>query len=391
MKELQTKLAEMKLDGWLLYDYKRSNPFFHLFLKTPSNKTFTRRVIYWVPQTGEPVKLVSAVEEHLLDDIPGKKIIYRNWSEWQEAIRTLLSGKKTIALEYSPLGAIPAISRVDAGTVDLIRKCGVEVASSENLLQYYTSILSEEQAESHFRAAQHLENIAEETWKFITSSVQNKKQINEYHVQQFMLERMAHYQMETDHPPICATNEHSADPHYDTNEKSAKVIKLGDWVLLDLWAKEKGEQTIYADITRVGVLAEAPSELQSKIFTIVDKARMAAIAAVEGRFSSGKVMQGWEIDEICRREIALTGYEDTFIHRTGHNIGQEVHGLGANLDNFESHDTRFLITGLCFSIEPGIYLKGSFGVRLECDMYLSPQGKAIVTGGLQRAIWLLRV
>jgi Xaa-Pro dipeptidase len=329
------------------------------------------------------------IESHTLDHVPGKKWIYRGWREFEDRLEDLSLKGKRIAMEYSPCNALPIISKVDAGTVELVRKKGAEVVSSANLLQNDT-IWTPEQLAVHLEAADALNQIAEATWAFISLGLRNDQVLTDYRVQQFMLEEMEKRGLVTADPPICAVNAYSADPHYAPTLERAEPIQAGDFILIDLWCKKKKERSVYADIARVGVAAERPTDRQRDIFDIVKKARHAATDFIKDRLKEQKSIQGWEVDQICRDVIAQAGYGDYFIHRTGHNIGEHVHGPGANLDNFETHDVRCLLPGTCFSIEPGIYLPDEFGVRLEYDVYLDGE-KVLITGGIQEQIECLLV
>lgn len=377
LREVQQTLKEQNIEGWLLYDYKHSNTLAHEFLEIPSEKHVTRRFLYWIPKIGEPIKIVPLIEPYTLDHLPGVKWFYRSWTELERLIFSITTESTNIAMEYSSLNSLPSVSKVDAGTIELIQKSGAKVVSSANILQKYTSVLSPTQLKSHFEAAKLLETIVDKTWTFILS-----KTVTEYDVQQFMLNEMITQGYITDHPPICAVNAHSADPHYSPEKSNSKQIHPGDFILLDLWCKKDHPDAIYADIARVGVLGK-PTARQQEIFEIVKKAREMAISFI----SSKKSIQAWEVDQQCRDYITKAGYGEFFIHRTGHNIGKEVHGPGANLDNFETHDFRELLPGTCFSVEPGIYLPQEFGVRLEYDVYLTPTREIQITGGIQEKIF----
>lgn len=389
IKEVQKDLKEQELEGWLLYDYHHANDLAYAFLEISCGKMATRRFFYWIPQKGEPIKIVSLVEPYALDHLPGAKWYYRGWQDLERLLFSFAVKNGKIAMEYSPYNALPNVSRVDAGIVELIRKTGAHVVSSANLLQKYTSVWSPQQLESHLAAAHVLDKIAEKTWSFIEHSLQQQKRIDEYQVQQFMLDQMDKENCITDDWPICAVNGHSADPHYFPVKERAAPIRKGDFILIDLWCKQKIPHSVYADITRVGVAAAKPSSRQEEIFQIVRKARDHGTNFIQQNYQKNTPIQGWQVDQMCRDVISDSGYGDFFIHRTGHNIGEVVHGPGANLDNLETHDYRTLISGTCFSMEPGIYLPQEFGVRLEYDIYLNPNGEVMVTGGIQEQIAMM--
>ncbi len=386
INDIQTYLIEQQLCGWVIYDFRRSNPLAVTVLGISEQTHLTRRTFYWIPQTGKPIKVVHRIENHVFDHLPGETIKYSTWKELDHAIREVLHDAKIVAMEYSPNNAIPYISVVDGGVIDLVRHCGVDVVSSADLLQAYTATLDAEQIDSHLQAASVLERAVAGAWKLIEEHLQADKVIKEYDVQQFLLKYFEKEGCVTCDAPICAVNEHAADPHYAPSATTSSQIKKGDFILIDLWCKQDKPRAVYGDITRVGVAADEPTDRQKKIFEIVKAARDCATELVKQRFSEDKRIEGWEVDKAARDVIESKGYGQYFIHRTGHNIGQETHGVGANMDNYETYDSRQIIPNTCFSIEPGIYLPGEFGVRLEYDVLVDAQGTVRVTGGEQQAI-----
>jgi Xaa-Pro aminopeptidase len=373
-------LKERKLDGWLLYDFHRSNELAHRFLSIPSSQMVTRRFFYWIPAEGEPTKLVHAIEAHALDHCPGEKRVYASWQVLETELKHLLQGKKKIAMEY---GKIPYISKVDGGTIDLVRSMGVEVVSSGDFLLYFTSVLTKKQMESQKRAATLLSQLVQGAWHWIRKALHEKQELTEYQIQQWLLDRFKEHKLITDGPPIVAVNAHSADPHFETLREGASKINSGDLLLIDLWAKEETEDAVYGDLTKVAVAAKAPSPKQQEIFQLVRSAQKASIALVRERFAKKEALQGWEVDEAARTVIRTGGHAEHFIHRTGHNIETHLHGSGTHMDNLEMHDTRPVLPMTCFSVEPGIYLPGEFGIRLESDVLVYKDGSIEVTGGEQ--------
>lgn len=386
LKEVQELLKKQETSGWLLYDFRRSNLLAYTFLEIPLGKLLTRRFFYWIPQEGEPIKIVPMIEPHTLDHLPGTKWLYRGWQELERLLFTLVVENGKIAMEYSPYNALPIISKVDAGTIELLRKAGAEIVSSANLLQRYTSVWTDFQFKTHLEAAEVLNEIAALTWTFIEKSLTDKIPLDEFQVQRFMLHAMHERGCTTEDHPTCAVNGNTADPHYCPKEFHSESIHPGDFILIDLWCKQEKPNAVYADITRVGVAAKKPSDLQQEIFKIVKGAQNAATEFVKEHYGRGEHIQGWQVDQVARDFIAESGYGDYFMHRTGHNIGEDVHGPGANLDNLETHDYRELLPGTCYSVEPGIYLPKEFGVRLEYDIYLDKEGKCLVTGGIQNEL-----
>lgn len=385
--KIQKLLEGYKIDGWLLYDFKRSNPFVCSLLEISKNTLLTRRFFYWIPMTGEPVKIVSAVENPL-KGLPGKEKVFYSWYDLEEILEGILKDVPRIAMEYSPFAAVPEISKVDGGTIDLVRKFGPEVVSSGNLLQEMTSVWDESKWQSQQEAAQILDAIAENTWIWIEKNLKENITISEYDVQKWMFSQIEENGCTTNHPPICAVNENSADPHYSPDPEKSKIIKGGDWILIDLWCKKNTPGAVYADITRVA--SYKPTKKQLHVFSLVKKAQEKALELVKERYEHNIPIFGFEVDRAARKVIEDSGYSEFFIHRTGHNIDEDDHGPGAHIDDLETHEIRRLLPGTCFSIEPGIYLKGEFGVRLEYDVFLHPCGKVVVTGGIQEEVKFLR-
>ena len=386
VKKAQKYLKELHLDGWLLYDFRKTNELAHICLKIPDKTTTTRRFFYLIPKKEKPIKLVHGIEPHILDAHPGQMKMYTSWQSLEEQLADMLRGKRRVAMEYSPNNTIPYVSRVDAGTVDQIRSFGVEVVSSADFLAQFTSTLSPRQIESQIQAGKALDRILQDVWAWIAQLLTHKKTLREYDVQQKIIEEFTVRHMVTDHPPIVGVNAHSADPHYQPLKSSSSVIQMGDLILIDLWAKEKREDAIFADITRVAVAAHEPSEKQKKIFGVVRKAQLRALELIQECFQKKQRIEGWEVDDAAREVVQAAGFGKYFTHRTGHSIERTLHGSGAHIDNLETHDIRPLIPGSCFSIEPGIYLPGEFGIRLETDVLIHYDGSVQITGGQQEEI-----
>jgi Xaa-Pro aminopeptidase len=378
LQEIAAALAGARLDGWLFYDFRRSDPIAYRVLGLSPHGIATRRWFCYVPALGAPRALVSAVESHRLDALGVERIVYRSHEELSAGLARMLDGARHVAMDYSPRGAIPYVSRVDAGTVEMVRALGVEVVSSADLVQRFEAALGAEQLAGHRRAGAGLGAIVEETFAEIARRVRNRIPASEPLIQDFVIERIHARGLETAESPIVAAGAHSADPHYGVSRELNTPIRRGDFVLLDLWAKEPGADSIYADITWTGFAGESVPEDHARIFTIVAAARDAAAARVKSRVAAGAPITGREADRAAREVIERAGFGGAFVHRTGHSIGREVHGTGANLDSLETDDTRRLIEGACFSIEPGIYLPGRFGVRSEIDMTIE-KGRAEIT------------
>lgn len=386
INKIQSKLLQRQLDGWLFYDFRRCNDLACKLLEVPLSRLLTRRFFYWIPQKGKAIKIVSAIEDKILHHLPGETKTYRTWQELESLVGQAIKNLKKIAMEYSPRNAVPYISKVDGGTIDLVRSFGVEVISSGDLLQEFTSVWNEYKLNTHLAAADVLNQTVDNVWEYISQSLKFGRDITEIDVQRFILAQIEENGCITADLPICAVNEHSADPHYSPMPDHNKIIKPKDFILIDLWCKQKLEGAVYADITRVAVADSSPTEHQKMIFNVVRNAQKAGTQLIEQKLKVHQPVLGWEVDQACRNVIDKAGYGKNFIHRTGHNIDESDHGSGAHLDNYETQDKRELLPGTCFSIEPGIYLPGKFGVRLEYDVYIHPDLRFQITGGIQNEI-----
>jgi Xaa-Pro aminopeptidase len=376
---IQRALQEHKLDGWLFYGFRGNDPIAENILRLDHAKFTTRRWFYFVPATGAPKKLVHAIETGTLDSLPGDKHVYLPWQQLHQLLRQALGGAKKVAMQYSPMNTIPYISRVDAGTVELVRSFGVEVVTSADLVQVFEAVWSDEQLDSHLYAAKNMREIVDEVVKEVRRRVQDGVTVNEVAIQDFIVKQYDQRNLTAGHPPIVAINAHSADPHYAPNLDDNLPMRRGDFLLVDMWSKRRTPHAVYDDITWTFFIGDSVPAEHQKIFNVVRAGRDAAIKAAQMRYPTGEVLYGWQIDDEARKSITAAGYGEYFLHRTGHSIHEEVHGNGANIDNLETQDSRRLMARTCFSIEPGVYLKGTFGVRSEVDMYLS-ETEAIVTG-----------
>jgi Xaa-Pro aminopeptidase len=337
----------------------------------------SRRFAYCVPASGEPRKLVHRIEPGALDHLPGEKTVYLRWQEFESGVETLVSGMRRVALEYSPRLANPYVSRVDAGLLELLRGLAVEPVSSGDLIQVFEAAWDDDQWRMHREAAVHTDSAYARVWKFIADAIRSGQQITERMVQQEILAHFEEHGLFADHAPIVGVGPHSGDPHYETGDAP---IREGDFILVDLWAKLKKPRAVYSDLTRTAFVGTSVPSRNEEIFQIVASARDAAIARVRSAFASDEPLQGWQVDQAARDVIEQAGYGKYFVHRTGHSIGQETHGNGANMDNLETHEERRLLPRTCFSIEPGIYLP-EFGVRSEINVFIDSSKMVHVTGG----------
>ena len=391
VREIQAALREAKLSGWLFYDFRGSDPLAYRILKLDQHGITTRRWFYYVPAVGEPVKLVHSIERDKLDALPGRKIVYLPWQMLHDQLRRTLnpwpyryrqseSRYPHIAMQYSPDNSVPYVSRVDGGTVELIRSFQVVVESSADLVQKFEAVWTDEQLRTHTEASDKIHRIIQQAFAEIASRIRAGQAVNEYDIQQFMVRRYEEENLTSDgEPPIVAVNQNAANPHYEPTKDVHAPIKRGDFVLLDVWAKLKRPDAVYTDQTWTGYVGENVPEEYTRIFNIVRDARDSAVKFVQENVRAGKTIKGADVDDVSRGVITRAGYGQQFLHRTGHSIGEEVHGNGANIDDLETKDDRKIIPRTCFSIEPGIYLEGKFGVRSEIDVYVSERD-AMVTG-----------
>lgn len=377
--EIQAALDEAGLDGWLFAAFQHNDPISLDLLGLGGDKLVTRRCYYLVPRRGEPRKLVHALEPAMLDGLPGGRASYLRWQEHRAALGELVAGCKKLAAQYSPLNALPSISRLDAGTAEILRAAGCELVSAADLAQRFAATWSQEQLAGHRRANVHLHRLALEAFGRVGDALRAGRDADEYEIQQFLVEGFEQAGLWAESPPIVAVNAHSADPHYQPGPDHSSPIRRGDFLLIDLWAKEKPPSSVYADITWCGVCAPAPEERHQRIWDVVAAGRDAAWQLIADRYPAQPV-HGFEVDDAARQSIAASGYGERFIHRTGHSIGTSDHGQGANMDNLETHDTRRLLPMTGFSIEPGVYLEGDFGVRSEINVALTAE-RAEITGG----------
>jgi Xaa-Pro aminopeptidase len=380
LASVQAALQAANLDGWLLYDFRGLNVLARRVLDMPADAMLSRRWFYFVPAKGEPRKLVHQIEPRALDGVPGAAQRYLRWQELEAGVGSLLTGSRRVAMEYVPRNANPYVSRVDAGTVELVRSFGVEIVSSGDLIQQFEACWDDEQWAMHLEAAKHTRSAYDVAFGFIAERVRRVGSVRETEVQQRIMDHFAAHGLITDHPPICAVGSHSGDPHYEPGLVSDSPIRADDFVLIDLWAKLDKPRAVYSDLTWTGFVGTAVPEKYEKIFQIVTRARDAAIQRVRSAFANGAPLRGWEVDHAARDVIEQAGHGAAFCHRTGHSIGQETHGNGANMDNLETHEERQVLPRTCFSVEPGIYLP-EFGVRSEVNVFVDAQKQVHVTGG----------
>ena len=386
LSEMQSDLRAAGLHGWLFYDFRGRDPIAQRILALPQSMR-TRRWFYFVPAKGTPKKLVHKIETESLAAVPGETLYYSAQDELRGNLKKLVGRAKKIAMQYSPKNEIPYVAMVDAGTIELVRSTGAKVVSSADLVQKYEAVWSPEQLESHLYAGKQVDRIVAEAFQLAARGVRENRPQTEHDLKDWILQQFASAGLTTEEGPDIAVNAHASDPHYGPSADRPTPIKEGDLLLLDVWAKRKSPGSVYYDITWVGYLGAKPPEKIAKVFRTVLDARDRAIDLILTSVTKGKPLQGRQVDRAARGVIEKAGYGKYFIHRTGHNIGQSVHGNGANMDGIETRDVRHLIPGTCTSIEPGIYLP-EFGVRSEVNVYIGDK-EARVTGAVQKELLAL--
>jgi len=380
---IQTDLRAAKLDGWLFYDFRGRDPIAQHILSLPDGMR-TRRWYYFVPAKGTPKKLVHKIESESLAALPGETLYYAKQEELHKNLKKVLGRAKKVAMQYSPKNEIPYVAMVDAGTIELVRSAGAKVVSSADLVQKYDACWSAAQLESHLSAGVAIDQIVRGAFAYAAGSVREKKALTEYDLKQWILKEFEAAGLWTEEGPDIAVNAHASDPHYGPTAESAAPIREGDLLLLEVWGKKKTPGSVYYDVTWMGYLGAKVPEKYAKIFKVVREARDKATHLIREQVAAGKPLQGRQVDQAARGVIEKAGYGKYFFHRTGHSIGEKVHGNGANMDGLETNDVRHLIPHTCNSIEPGIYLR-EFGVRSEVNVYIGER-EAQVTGAIQTEI-----
>ena len=399
LEAIQAALRAAQLDGWLFYDHHHRDPIATRILGLDPHAHVTRRWYYFIPAIGEPRKLVHRIEAGRLDSLPGSKSAYSSWQELEAALDAMLTGSRRVAMQYSPRNAIMYVSMVDAGTVELLRSLGKEIVSSADLISQFEAVLTADQMASHNAAQRKIDAILAQAFREIGRVLHPASgkpgAITEYDMVQWFADAMRREGLTFENGPNVSVGPNSADSHYEPTAASARPIRNGDFLLIDIWAKTEslaaGLPSIHYDITWTGVIGREPSELEQRVFTTVRDARDAAIAVVEQAFAVNRRLHGYEPDDAAREVIRRAGFGEYFTHRTGHNIAAELHGSGTHLDNLETHDERLILPNTCFSVEPSIYLPPNygahpqFGIRSEVNMLTTP-GRAWVTGPRQQEL-----
>lgn len=383
---IQRALREAGIDGWLFCDFHHRDPLAYRILGLDERAMAMRRWFYFVPAEGEPAKLAHRVEPRKLDPLPGRQHHYLAWTELHEKLREILRGASKVAMQYSPQNNLPSISFVDAGTVELVRLMGPEVVTSADLVQTFEAVTDEAGVQSHRHAGEIVQRVKDEAFERLGKALRDRVEITEYDVRELILARFEDEGLTSDGAvPIVGFRDHPANPHFEPVEEGAYALRADDTILIDLWARRNEPPGVYYDITWCGYSGKAPARYV-EIFDVVRRARDAALELIRERVAAGEPVRGCEADRTARAVVERAGYGRAFLHRTGHSIGTEVHGSGANLDDLETRDDRLLVRGTCFSIEPGIYLAGEMAVRSEIDVFLTPSGGVEVFGPIQNEL-----
>jgi Xaa-Pro dipeptidase len=385
--DIQAALREEHLDGWLFFDHHQRDPLAYRILKLNPKQVATRRWYYFIPAHGDPKGLVHAIESGVLAGLPGDVRKYSSWSAQLDGLRHLLAGSRRIAMQYSPNCSIPYVSLVDGGTIELVRAAGVEVVTSANLVQLFEARWTDEQLEMHLEAGVRVDRVRAEAFQKIAAAIDARQSITEWDVNRFIRTGFEESGLVTDHGPIVAVNANMSNPHYEPEAEGSREIHKGDAVLIDMWAKLDRPSAVFYDITWTGYCGLTPPSALQNIFEIVRDARDRAVQRVQTAVASGETIHGFDVDDAARSYIKHQGFGDYFVHRTGHSIGEEVHGTGANMDNLETHDERRIIARTCFSVEPGVYLP-EFGIRSEVNVYVGAT-EARVTGEVQQKLVII--
>jgi Xaa-Pro dipeptidase len=380
LARIRGMLKDMRCDGWLLFDFHGLNPVSTRVLGIGG--LATRRLFVWLPAVGEPVAVAHKIELGRIEGFPGEVRPYAKWRELEQELGRLLSGRKA-AMEYSPKDVVPYLDRIPAGVVELVRASGAEVVSSSELVTAIAARWSPAELAGHRRAAEQLREIALESFQQVKRWRESGERATEQGLQRWVLQAFEHAGLHTNSPPIVGVDEHAANPHYDLSVGPDTEILPNQVLLLDLWAGVQID-TVYADQTWMAWTgAEVPAEVE-KVWSVVRDARDQAVAVLRDRWREGFPVTGADLDDAARAIITRAGYADYFVHRTGHSIDKDLHGSGPHLDNYETHDDRRLLPGVGFSVEPGIYLTGRFGVRSEINVALHESGPEVTPGEPQQ-------
>ena len=373
--QAQEYMQENKIDGWLLYDYRGMNPIFSDTVGYIPN--ITRPCWLWIPASSDPKLIVSFVDQNRFEHLGIKAEYWVSRAQMINSLKSHLPQQGKVAMEYSPMGVLPRVTKIDGGTLELIKSLGVEVVTSANLIQYATQRWSKKELNSHLKASEILTSTVKEAFNFIGENIGSN--ITEFEVAEFIRDRFAKRNLKTPDGPVVAINAHAADPHFEPTESNSVSMQKGDWLLIDLWGRIEDEPSVCADITWTAYIGDKVPSKHREVFNTVIGSRDAAVSLLEKAHTEGRLLQGWEVDAEARNYINTAGYGKYFSHRLGHSLGKEAHGNAVNLDGWETHDTRTVSPKIGFTIEPGIYIPGEFGVRSEIDLFYYESGPVVTT------------
>ena len=375
VQKSQEFLANKNIDGWLIYDYRKMNPIFSDTLGNIPN--ITRPCWLWIPKSGNPELIVSYVDQNRFDHLNITTHLWVSRIEMLTLLQKTLHDSKNVAMEYSSMGLLPRISKVDAGTIEIIRQMGLEISSSADLVQYATQRWNNKQLQSHLNASNLLTETVKAAFEYIGTNINSKP--SEFEVAEFIRHQFSKNGLHSPDGPVVAVNQHAADPHFEPTKENSLSIKKGDWVLIDLWGCFEKDSGMYADITWTAYVGDTVPSKHKSVFDAVIGGRDAAVDLMISAHKSGDQLQGWQLDKVARDYIISQGYGEYFSHRLGHSLGREVHGNAVNLDSWETYDTRHFLPKLAVTVEPGIYIPGEFGVRSEIDIFYYEDGPKITT------------
>ena len=375
LAQAQEYMQGNKIDGWLLYDYRGMNPIFWDTIGYIPN--VTRPCWLWIPASSDPKLVVSFVDQNRFEHLGLKTDLWVSREQMINILKSHMPQQGKVAMEYSPMGVLPRVTKVDGGTLELVRSLGVEVVTSADLIQFATQRWSDKELESHLKASKILATTVKEAFTHIGENIGSS--LTEFEVAEFIREKFLQQDLKTPDGPVVAINDHAADPHFEPTENNSVPIKTGDWILIDLWGRIGNEPSVCADITWTAFIGDTVPAKHLEVFNAVVGGRDAAVCLLEKAHRDGRQLQGWEVDVEARNYIRNTGYGKYFSHRLGHSLGKEVHGNAVNLDGWETNDTRIISPGIGFTVEPGIYIPGEFGVRSEIDLFYYETGPTVTT------------
>jgi Xaa-Pro aminopeptidase len=384
IEAVRRQVAELGHDGWLLYNFRDNNPVASRLLGLPA---MTRRYFVYLPVEGQPVAITHRIEQQPWATWTGEKRQYSSWRELDAELASVVGGKR-VAMEWAEGDAVPYVDHVPAGVVELIRSAGAEIVSSGDLVSAFHSRWSAEGEASHRRAAQVVHDVAHDAFLRVVQTLRGGGRASEWDTRTWVTRELVRRGLTVGADADIAVNANATNPHYAATAESHSEIREGDLLLIDLWGKEN-DDAVYADQTWMGYVGETVPDRLAAVFTVLSAARDAAIQHVLSRSAAGEAVLGYEVDDVARGVIERGGHGPHFIHRTGHSIDRDLHGSGPNIDNLETKDTRTLIRGVGFSIEPGIYIPGDVGFRTEVDMYMGAGGPEVTTPNPQRALYPL--